>query len=191
MLGSPARLQAPSQRLAVATTFFRAVDGAWSGWAKGLAFPLPFWRWWNTQRGGGGRTRSVLKSAGPGALGPGPRSFVWQAVGRPWGPPLGRQPPPPPARPPRPFRFPRATAVGPAEVRWGTGRGLPLGYAGGDGVLRARRARKTKAGAGAKGPRPCFVRAVRARRPPGAMGFSTGQTIHPPTLSAPASNKET
>ena len=30
-LGSPARLQAPSQRLAVATTFFRAVDGAWLG----------------------------------------------------------------------------------------------------------------------------------------------------------------
>ena len=45
MLGSPARLQAPSQRLAVATTFFRVVDGAWAGWAKGLAFSLPFWRW--------------------------------------------------------------------------------------------------------------------------------------------------
>ena len=36
---------------------------------------------------------------------------------------------------------------------------------GGGGVLPARRAGKTKAGAGAEGPSPCFVRAVRARRP--------------------------
>ncbi len=39
--------------------------------------------------------------------------------------------------------------------------------AGGGSVLPARRAGKTKAGAGAEGPRPCFVRAVRARRPGG------------------------
>ena len=52
-LGSPARLQAPSQRLAVATTFFRVVDGAGLGWTKGLAFCCVFWRWWKTQRLGG------------------------------------------------------------------------------------------------------------------------------------------
>ena len=37
--------------------------------------------------------------------------------------------------------------------------------AGGGGVLPALRAGKTNAGAGAEGPSPCFVRAVRARRP--------------------------
>ena len=56
-LGSPARLQAPSQRLAVATTFFRVVDGAGLGWTKGRVFSLPFWRWWKTQRRGGGAER--------------------------------------------------------------------------------------------------------------------------------------
>ncbi len=45
------------------------------------------------------------------------------------------------------------------------GAGYRRGARRGGGVLRARRARKTKAGAGAKGPRSCFVRAVRARRP--------------------------
>ena len=75
--------------------------------------------------------------------------------------------------------------------RTGTGEAGPVGWApGGGGVLRAQGARKTKAWAGAKGPRPCFVRAVRARRPPGPLGSSTGQTIHPPTLSASASYKQ-
>ena len=141
----------------------------------------------------GGRRQDAKRPKKRGARGLCLRPRAFCLAGR--GAALGAAPRPPNAAAPReaapPFPFPRATAVGPAEVRWGTGSGLPLGYAGGGGVLRARRARKTKAGAGAKGPRPCFVRAVRARRPPGAMGFSTGQTIHPPTLSAPASNKET
>ena len=51
-------------------------------------------------------------------------------------------------------------------MRWRGDAGPRRGSAGGGGVLRAQRARKTKAGAGAKGPRPCVVRAVRARRPP-------------------------
>ena len=55
---------------------------------------------WKFQRtgGGGGRARSALKERARG-LWPRPRSFVWQAEGRPAGPPLGRQTPPPPLRP--------------------------------------------------------------------------------------------
>ena len=48
--------------------------------------------------------------------------------------------------------------------------------AGGGGVLPARRAGKTKAGAGAEGPRPCFVRAVRARRP-GGLGKARAHAL--------------
>ena len=48
----------------------------------------------------------------------------------------------------------RATAVGPTEVRWRRGARGRWVTPGGGGVLRARRARKTKAWAGAKGPRP-------------------------------------
>ena len=47
--------------------------------------------------------------------------------------------------------------------------------AGGGGVLPARRA-GTKAGAGAEGPRPCFVRAVRARRP-GGLGKARAHAL--------------
>ena len=49
---------------------------------------------------------------------------------------------------------------------------------------------KTNAGAGAKAPRPCVVRAVRARRPPGPLRFSAGQTSHSPPLSTSASYKQ-
>ena len=52
--------------------------------------------------------------------------------------------------------------------------------AGGGGVLPARRAGKTKAGAGAEGPRPCFVRAVRARRPGGGGWEKPGPTLYGP-----------
>ena len=58
------------------------------------------------------------------------------------------------------------------------GAGYRRGARRGGGVLRARRARKTKAGAGAKGPRSCFVRAVRARRPARNAGIF-GQPYDP------------
>ena len=75
-LGSPARLQAPSQRLAVATTFFRVVDGAGLGWTKGLAFCCVFWRRWKTQRLGG---------AAAGGLRPPARCRASPAAGMFWG----------------------------------------------------------------------------------------------------------
>ena len=73
----------------------------------------------------------------------------------------------------------------------GEGVGVPPG---GGGVLwpggpRAPRPQNQR-GAGAKGPRPCVVRAVRARRPPGPLRFSAGQTSHSPPLSTSASYKQ-
>ena len=77
-------------------------------------------------RGGGGRARSALKERARG-LWPRVRSFVWQAEGRPAGPPLGRQTPPPPggtpALPPtskRQGKSPALRLVQPHPVhRWG------------------------------------------------------------------------
>ena len=187
-LGSPARLQAPSQRLAVATTFFRVVDGAWSGWAKGWGFCFLFGVGGKSGgRGGGGGTRSVLKARGPGAFGPGPRAFC--LAGR--GAALGAAPRPPNAAAP-----PRGRPVLPAPPgnrrragggALGNGERVAVGLRGGRRRFAGPKGPQNQSGGGG----PCFVRAVRARRPPGAVGFSTGQTIHPPTLSAPASNKET
>ncbi len=71
-----------------------------------------------------------------------------------------------------------------------TGRWEPLGHAGGRRRFAGPGGPQNQSMGGAKGPRPCFVRAVRARRPPGPLGSSTGQTIHPPTLSASASYKQ-
>ncbi len=48
------------------------------------------------------------------------------------------------------------------------GRRGPLGCGGGGGVLRAQGARKTKAGGGAKGPRPLLC--GRAAPPPPPLG---------------------
>ena len=61
-LGSPARLQAPSQRLAVATTFFRVVDGAGLGWTKGRALRCLFGV---GGKPGGGGAAAFCGSGGP------------------------------------------------------------------------------------------------------------------------------
>ena len=109
----------------------------------------------------------IKASGGCGSRTPGGFSTSW---GRPAGPPW-----PPNAAAPRmsapSFLCPHPTAVWLAEARWRRGGGRRWVTPGGGGVLRAQGARKTKAWAGAKGPRPCFVRAVRARRPPGNAGI--------------------
>ena len=98
------------------------------------------------------------KRAGPGPLAPGPALSGRAAPRRrpPWGAPSFLRPW---SAPP----YDRRRCAGAGEVG-------AVGVRGGGGVFRARRARKTKAWAGAKGPGPCFVRAVRARRPPWDAG---------------------
>ena len=53
---------------------------------------------------------------------------------------------------------------------WRGVAGSRRGYAGGRRRLAAG-GRQTKAGAGPKAPAPCFVRALRARRPPDPLRF--------------------
>ena len=65
-----------------------------------------------------------------------------------------------------------------------------MGHAGGRRRFAGPGGPQNQSMGGAKGPRPCFVRAVRARRPPGPLEFSTGQTVHPPTFPASPSNKQ-
>ena len=76
-----------------------------------------------------------------------------------------------------------ASCIPPGNRRWADGGMLTRGRREALGCAPAGRrrfaglgpigpqARKTKAWAGAKGPRPCFVRAVRARRPARAAGI--------------------
>ena len=70
------------------------------------------------------------------------------------------------------------------------GRRETLGHAGGRRRFAGPGGPQNQSMGGAKGPRPCFVRAVRARRPPGPLGSSTGQTIHPPTFPTSTSYKQ-
>ena len=123
---------------------------------------------------GGGRRLDAKRPerAGPEAFGPGPRSFVWQAGRGPQGRPPRPPSPAAPACPPRPSCAPRATAVLPPDERCQRGRVVAVGYAeGGGGVLRARRARKTNAGAGPRAPAPA-LRALHApAAPPGTLDF--------------------
>ena len=97
-----------------------------------------------------------------------------------WGGPAGRPTAAKRRRPPLerrglPGRH-RATAVEPTEACWRGEAGCRWGAPGGGGVLRVwgalgpPRPAKPKHGRG-QGPRPCFVRAGRARRPPGNAGI--------------------
>ena len=142
----------------------------------------------------GGRRRDAKrpkKRGARGPLAPGPALFVWQAGGRPCGPPLGRQTPPPPRRDAPTFLRARATAVGPTEGA------LTRGLAGVVGLRRGAAAfcgpsgpAKPTQGRGPKAPAPCVVRAVRARRPPRSrydFPPSKRPIRHP--FSAPASHK--
>ena len=119
----------------------------------------------------GGRRQDAKrpkKRGARGPLAPGPALFVWQAGGRPWGPPLGRQTPPPPARPPRPFRFPRATAVGPAGGALGNGEGVAVGLRGGRRRFAGPKGPQNQSMGGGQRPPPMLC--ARCARPPPPWG---------------------
>ena len=147
---------------------------------------LPFWRWWNTQRGG--RRQDAKR---PEKRGAGFASSPRFLFGRPRGGP-GAAPRPPNAAAPHEaapaFPFPRATAVGPAEGA------LTRGLAGVVGLRRGAAAfcgpsgpAKPTQGRGPLAPAPCVVRAVRARRPPGRWNFPPAKrSIHQPFPALPS-----
>ena len=167
-LGSPARLQAPSQRLAVATTFFRAVDGAWSGWAKGLAFMLPFWRWWKIRRKGGRRRDAKRpEKRGAGGFASGPR-FLF---GRPRGGPGGR---PSAAKRRRPREAAPAFSLSPGNRRragggaLGNGERVAVGLRGGRRRFAGPKGPQNQSGGGGQRPPPMLC--ARCARPPPPWG---------------------
>ena len=138
---------------------------------KGLAFALPFWRWWKIRRKGG-RRRGAKRPKKRGARGPlasGPALFVWQAEGRPWGPPLGRQTPPPPRVAAPAFLLPMSNR------RWADGGMLTRGRREALGCAPAGRRRfegpkgpQNQSMGGGQGPPPMLC--ARCARPPPRPG---------------------
>ena len=121
----------------------------------GLAFALPFWRWWRTRRrrGGGGWARSALKERGPGPLAPGHALLFG-----------GR----PPVSPSRPSRAPYGTAGSPMGDRSPRPGRCP--WAGG----RRRRSRA----------RALALEQARCRDPPGSGRVGCAHPPPPPRSRA-------
>ena len=107
----------------------------------GLAFSLPFWRWWKTQR----------REAAAGGLRPPARCRASPAAGMFWG--RGLWPRPQNAAAPRMaapiLPAPQAIALVPAEKRWRRDGWAPWAAPGGGGVLRPG-PQNGKRGAGGK-----------------------------------------
>ena len=146
----------------------------------GLAFALPFWRWWRTRRRGGRRLGAKRpERAWPGAFDPGPRSFVWLAGGAALrGRPPGRQTPPPPRISvpalPRPLRDRRIAHGRPFPAA----RALPLGR-GAAAAFRGLGYRPRPRNGPAAGRSPAaggWAQPTR-RRPPRPRALAEGQPI--------------
>ena len=140
---------------------------------KGLAFALPFWRWWKIRRKGGRRqdAKRPKKRGARGPLAPGPL-FCLAAPGRPTGPPRACQTPPPPVTAPSFLRL-RATAVGPPGPRcprvggWRQGRAGGAAAFGGRGPTGPPACQTKERRPGQRPGPPLFQGASRPRRPPG------------------------
>ena len=128
---------------------------------------------------GGGRRLGAKRPerAWPGAFGPGPRSFVWLAGGRPCGaapPAAKRRRPPPYLRP-----GPPAPPTGPPDRPWATvprGQGAALGPGGGGGVRGPGPWPSNKPAAGLR-PAAGGWAAPTRRRPPRSRAFAEGRSI--------------
>ena len=138
-------------------------------------------------RGGGGGARSALKSRG-GGFASGPRFFVWQARG-PLGPRAAKRRRP--LCPPRPSCVPRATAVGPTEVRRRGVGGRRWGPAGGRRRFvawgpKGSQATKPTQGRGPRAPAPALCALCAPAAPPGRCGFLPAKRVihHPFPTSA-------
>ena len=116
--------------------------------------------------------------AGPGPLAPGPALLFGRPGGGPQGRP-GRQTPPPPACPLRPFCAPIQSPYG-WRRRAGEGEEGDV-TPGGGGVLRAQGARKTKAWAGQKVPAHALCALCAPAAPPGRWDLPPAKrSIHQP-----------
>ena len=133
--------------------------------SMGPGFLLPFGVG-GKRSGPGGRRLGAKRPerAGPGPFGPGLRSFVWLAEGRPAGPPLGRQTPPPPVTAPSILR-PRATAVRPTDACWPGGSRIPQGCPPGRRRFAGPEGPQNQSRSGGQGP-PLLLCARCARPPP-------------------------